>query len=482
MALLYSRPRFGVASDRGTAPGIFVAREGDSAPGESAERDSTMAETETPTQAGDEEALAPDKRVIKGIGSLVTLDYKTGDVHKTYNPKFAVRALYWLAFQAPFPYSTDRDALEASRERRVIVGLLTKYWFGLDIVAPVRGIVEDEKGQAAFVTELVRGHEPENKYRARRFLKILTANFIESGLPTWQVSPHNPRSVGNLMEVEDGSYRIIDLESNLVAALTPMSAVTSAIRQKNFPNFDDIDTAQLEGYLSKNGRRIREKLGGEDYLKLMDSAVAYSEYVKRWHSREPRLLGRVLRVAFGPIYTISGMLRRFKRAMSGGQLRAEVFIRRGILQWVNHGKMTQDEAESLRRAMREPEVAQALNYIGVNMALNVIIFIPFVTSVIRFSWTVFLRLKAEIKGLITHRAPHTERDLHTLKVALVGLLPKLGAGAYLLSGPLSRNRGLFAVGIDRLLKKAPLGIYRRLKLERIGERIMTSARRATANA
>jgi hypothetical protein len=439
-----------------------------------------MAEAETPTRAPEDESAGPEKRYIKGVGSHVTLDYRTGAVHKMYKPRFAVKALYWLAFQAPFPYSTDRDALEASRERRVIVGLLTKYWFGVDIVAPVRGIEEDEQGNTAFVTELVHGHEPENKYRARRFLKILTQHFIEAGLPTWQVSPHNPRSVGNLMEIEDGSYRIIDLESNLVAALTPMSAVTSAIRQKNFPNFDDIDTATLEAYLSKNGRRIREKLGGEDYLKLMDSAVAYAEYVKRWHSREPRILGKVLRVAFGPVYAVSAMLRRFKRALSGGQLRAEIFIRRGIVQWVNEGKLTQDEANRLRRALREPEVAQALNYIGVNMALNIVVFIPFLTSFIRFFWTLFLRLKAEIKGLITRRAPHTERDLHTLKVAFFGLVPKLGAGAYLFSGPLTRNRGIFAVGIDRLLRKAPFGLYRRFRLERIGNRVMQSSRAALA--
>ncbi|HEY7269218.1 MAG TPA: hypothetical protein VH951_05280 [Dehalococcoidia bacterium] len=436
-----------------------------------------MAEAGTPTRAPDEDQ-APDKRYIKGVGSYVTLDFRTGAVHKMYQPRLAVRLLYWLAFQAPFPYSTDRDALEASRERRVIVGLLTKYWFGIDIVAPVLGIEEDEQGNAAFVTELVRGHEPDNKYRARRFLKILTAHFIESGLPTWQVSPHNPRSVGNLMEVDDGSYRIIDLESNLVAALTPMSAVTSAIRQKNFPNFDDIDTSTLEAYLAKNGRRIRDKLGGEDYLKLMDSAIAYSEYVKRWHSREPRIVGKVLGVMFGPVYAVSAFVRRFKRALSSGQLRAEIFIRRGIVKWVNEGKMTQEEAAKLRRALREPEVAQALNYIGVNMALNVIIFIPFVTSFIRFVWTLILRLKGEIKGLITHRAPHTERDLHTMKVAVFGLLPKLGAGAYFFSGPLTRNRGLFAVGIDRLLRKAPLGLYRRLKLERIGNRVMQSGRAA----
>jgi hypothetical protein len=439
-----------------------------------------MAETGTGVVNPEDEAPASDTRVIKGVGSLVTLDYATGTVYKTYKPRFAVRALYWLAFQAPFPYSTDRDALEASRERRVVVGLLTKYWFGLDIVAPVIGIQEDESGHTAFVTELVRGHEPENKFRARRFLKLLTQHFIEAGLPTWQVSPHNPRSVGNLMEIEDGSYRIIDLESNLVAALTPMSAVTSAIRQKNFPNFDDIDTAQLEAYLAKHGRRIRDKLGSEDYLQLMDAAVAYAEYVKRWHSREPRLLGRILRIAFGPVYWVSSLIRKFKRLMASGQLRAEIFIRRGILHYVHEGKLTHDEARHLRQALQQPEVASALNHMGIQIALNLIIFIPFLSSFERFFWTFFHRLGAEIKGLVTHRAPHSARELHTMKVAFWGLFPKLGAASYLLAEPLSSNPGIYAAGMDRALQKAPFKLYRRLKLGRIGDRILARQLRRTA--
>jgi hypothetical protein len=428
-----------------------------------------MTETQAETQADEG---AQDRRVIQGVGSVVTLDYETGTVHKTYKPRFAVRALYWLAFQAPFPYSNDRDALEASVHRRVVVGLLTKYWFGLDLVAPVVGITEDGSGGRAFVTQLVRGNEPENKYRARRFLKLLTSHFIEAGLPTWQVSPHNPRSVGNLMEVADGSYRIIDLESNLVAALTPMSAVVSAIRQQNFPNFDDIDTAQLEAYLAKHSRRLREKLGGDDYLRLMDAALAYSEYVKRWHSREPRLVGKVLRVAFGPVYFVSRVLRRLKRLTASGQLRAEIFIRRGIVRWQNEGRLTLDQAEELRRALRQPEVAAAMNHLGIQMALALVLFFPF-GSLERFTWTIFHRLKAEVRGIVTRKAPHSERELHTLSVALVGLTPKLGGGAYLLSKPLRSNKGLAAVGIDRLLRKAPFSLYRRLSLHRVADRIIS---------
>jgi hypothetical protein len=123
-------------------------------------------------------------------------------------------------------FSVQTAALKAAQYRRRVAGLITKFFFGRDAIAPVVA-VRREGEQLEFVTSLVEGGPPKDKHRAREFLHEVTQAFIETGLPTWQVSPHNPRSVGNLMEVEDGSYRIIDLESNLVAALTPMSAVTS---------------------------------------------------------------------------------------------------------------------------------------------------------------------------------------------------------------------------------------------------------------
>ncbi len=332
-------------------------------------------------------------------------------------------------------------------------------------------IAEEDNGEVAFVTQLVEGQAPENKFRARSFLKLLTHHFIEAGLPTWQVSPHNPRSVGNLMEVDDGTYRIIDLESNLVAALTPMSAVSGAIQQKQFPNFDDIDTKTLEGYLARHGSRIRAALGSDDYLKLMDSALAYAEYTSRWHSREPRIAGHILRILFAPVDRIGRFMRFFKRLGASSQLRAEIFIRRGINIWLHQGWITQEEARDLRDSLRQPEVSTAMAHLGTQLALSVPLFFP-LSSIERFIWTLFHRIRAEVGGLITRRAPHAERQLHTLLIAIVGLLPfSVGASAYLLSRPLRSNHQLGVIAMDRALRKIPFKVYRRLKLERIGLRL-----------
>ena len=64
------------------------------------------------------------------ISSTVVLDYDHGTAHKTYKPPLYVRLLYWIVFQAPFPYVANHAALEAARYRRSIVGLLTKFWYG----------------------------------------------------------------------------------------------------------------------------------------------------------------------------------------------------------------------------------------------------------------------------------------------------------------------------------------------------------------
>ena len=70
-------------------------------------------------------------------------------------------------------------------------------------------------GRITFVSELVRGTGPRDVAGARALLAELTERFTESGLPVWQVGSYNPRSIGNLIEREDGKFRIIDLESNL---------------------------------------------------------------------------------------------------------------------------------------------------------------------------------------------------------------------------------------------------------------------------
>ena len=148
-----------------------------------------------------------------------------------------------------------------------------------------------------FVTKLVRGEAPKDRRHARAFLREVTAKFLDAGLPTWQVTPYNPRAVGNLMEKDRGMYRIIDLESNLVAPLMPVSGVIGAIRQGTFPTFDDIDVNKLDAYIAHNSMGITAAIGAERYTELVESAAAYRASADAWHKSEKRIISRTLKFA-----------------------------------------------------------------------------------------------------------------------------------------------------------------------------------------
>ena len=401
--------------------------------------------------------------VITGsISSTVELDYNQGTAHKTYEPPGWVRALYRLAFQAPFPYTSNHAALEAAGLRRRIAGLLTKFWFGQDLVSPVLDIHDEDDERHGFVTELVRGSAPRDKRRARQFLKDLTKRFLAAGLPTWQVTPYNPRAVGNLIEKEDGGYRIIDLESNLVAPLVPISGIVGAIRQGNFPAFDDIDSARLDAYLTEHSDEIAQELGEDDSLALRESTAAYEKAAEEWHRGETRLLTRALRLLL-KLVDVPTWIRGLRRTTDSGQAKAEKFVRGGIDAWVNEGHLTVAEAARLRRTLRTPEVATVMKHLGAHIAMSVPLRFP-LGSLARAGWTLTMRIKAEWAALRRKQDPGAARQVHTLLVAFLGLIPGFGAGAYLAAKPLRSNRALAVIATDQLLRKLPLRLYARLHM------------------
>ena len=231
------------------------------------------------------------------ISSTVKLDYDRGTAEKIYLPTRFVGLLYRLSFQAPFPYTDNAPALEAARLRRTIAGLLTKAWFGDNMVAQALDVRREEDGRYTLVTELVRGTEPKDPRHAKLMLRQLTARFLDAGLASWQVGHYNPRAVGNLIEREDGSYRVIDLESNLVTPIMPAGAAVRAVRRVHYPSFDDIDMPRPERYLETNRQELTTVLGAEDTARLLEAAAAYGREQSAWHGGEPRIPGKLLRLA-----------------------------------------------------------------------------------------------------------------------------------------------------------------------------------------
>ena len=377
------------------------------------------------------------------IASTVKLDYDLGTAEKSYQPTRFVKLLYRFSFQAPFPYADNIAALEAARHRRTVAGLLTKFWFGENMVAQALDVRPESDGRYTFVTELVRGTKPKDAQRAQATLRKLTARFLEAGLPTWQVGYYNPKAIPNLLERDDGSYRIIDLESNLVTPFMPRAALIRAIRAGQYPSFDDIDVNRMFAYLVEHREAIIGQLGREQAHALFDSAESYATAQGEWFGGEARIPSKLLRFAFR-LVDVPTWVRAIRRMTSGSQQLADNFIHAGISDWA-------------------AEVASVTANLGAHMAISIPLRFPF-GSLARSIWTVVNRAKAEWRALRRKGSATMARQVHTVPVALMGLVPGFGAGAYLLAKPLRAHRALAVIVFDRLLRKVPARLYWRLHL------------------
>ena len=396
------------------------------------------------------------------ISSTVKLDYDRGTAEKIYEPTRFVRLLYRLSFQAPFPYADNVAALEAARHRRTVAGLLTRFWFGENMVAPALDVRHEDDGRYTFVTELVRGTAPRDPQRAKQTLRKLTERFLEAGLPTWQVGHYNPKAIPNLLERDDDSYRIIDLESNLVTPFMPRAALLRAIRVGQYPSFDDVDVTRMFAYLVEHREAIIGELGREQAHELFDAAESYATAQAEWFAGEARIASKVLRFSFRLI-DVPTWVRAMRRMTSGSQQLADNFIHAGISDWATEGHLEDREADRLHDALATPEVASVTANLGAHMAMSIPLRFPF-GSLARAIWTVVNRAKAEWRALRRKGSATMARQVHTMPVALMGLVPGFGAGAYLLAKPLRAHRALAVIVFDRLLRKVPARLYWRLHL------------------
>ena len=398
---------------------------------------------------------------VKGIASRVVLDPKKGTATKTYRRHFLVRLLYWIAFQSSFPYICNKAAIKAAEYRRRVAGLITKFFLGTDVVAPVLEVREGSDG-FAFVTEYVEGTKPRDTKKARRFLGQVSDAFIETGLPPWQVSPSNPRSVGNLIETENGDYKIIDLESNVVTPMVPISGLWGAAREGHLPAFDDIDVPRLRAFVAKHDGELRTTLGAADYRELRSAIDRYDYYETQWHSNEPRIWGRVTSFV-AKVLDFPGHIRALRNRSRKGKSMANDFIQRGITDWEEEDLLSETEATELRQALATPPLASAVGHLGAHMAISIPLRFPF-GALTRAAWTVSFRLREEWRLLRGKGGDRSVRGTHSVPVAFVALLPIVGKFAYLMSKPLRSHRALIVIPLDRILRKFPFRTYERAHL------------------
>ena len=244
-----------------------------------------------------DETACPSCEAEQSIASTVLLDPERGTATKVYSPPPVVRLLYWLAFQAPFPYEHNDRALEAAAHRRKIASMLSRYRFGKDLVAPVlrTGTIA---GKRALVTEYVPGEPVANDKRARNFLAEVADTFSEAGLALWQIDPHNPHAHTNLRRTPDDVFKIIDLESALVSAIPPKGQWRSTLSQGLYPIFDDIDFDRLRRFVQKHEHALRNRLGADGLVEFRQAIDDGEGAIMAWKRSEPRIWGRLASLLF----------------------------------------------------------------------------------------------------------------------------------------------------------------------------------------
>ena len=406
-------------------------------------------------------------RMERSIASVVMLDPQRGTATKVYRPPAVVKMLYWLAFQAKFPYDSNIAALQAATYRRKIAGLLTLHRFGKDLVAPVTEVscVND---QYSFVTEFVPGEKVSNDATAKRFLAQVTETFAEAGLGVWQINPRNPHAHTNLIRTPQGDLKIIDLESAVVTPLPAPGGWRSALRSGHFPIFDDIDFPRMQRYVSANEVALEASLGLEGMAELKDAMGRGEHALRSWKDGEPRIWGRLAR----GIYRMLNWQPFFQKIGSvsdGADRAAETFLSNGIERWEREGRLEPTKVQELRTILASREAQDALHHLGAHLVLSVAVVIPIpgMRSLARFAWTLAFWSKAQGRRLF-HRTTSPAgkvSNIHSPLVMVLALVPGFGAIAYLAARPL-RKKLLVRLMLDQIAWKLPFRLHGRMRLGR----------------
>ena len=366
-------------------------------------------------------------RIEGSIASTVVLDPDRGTATKMYAPPRLVSLLYWLAFQAKFPYQHNRAALDTAIYRRKIASALTKHKFGKDLVAHVTA-VDCALAACNFVTEYVPGELAENDEATREFLGQVVEVFAEAGLSVWQVNPRNPHAHTNLIQTPHGEKVIIDLESAVVTPIPGPGQWRSALRRGSLPIFDDIDFEQLRGYVSANGAALEASLGIDGLAELKEDVENGELAIHAWQDSEPRIWGRLIRGVYR-LFDWKRLFMRLAHAMERADSAAELFLNRGIERWEAEGRISASEVASLRSLLASGEVKEPMHHLGVHLVLSVVIAIPIpgLRSLARFVWTFVFWAKVQARRFHRRTAERKATNVHTPFVMGVAL-PSTGRG------------------------------------------------------
>ena len=399
-------------------------------------------------------------RVERSIASRVDLNPETGTATKVYRPPPVVSLIYWIAFQAKFPYTNNEAALKAAAHRRKIASFLTIHRFGKDLVAPVVTI-DCSHDVCSFVTEYIPGKLTENTPDVQRFLGEVAETFSSAGLSVWQVQPSNPHAHTNLIGSPEGGYTTIDLESAVVTLLPGPGQWRSALRMGRVPVFDDIDFDRLRDYISEHREALSNALGPDGLREFEHEVLHGEEAIQAWKESEPRIPGRVISRLY-KILALKGHAQHMMGAVQGADVAAHNFLDRGVERWKSEGKLSEEQAASLRGKASAPESSDAMHNLGVHLVIGVALPLPIIRSLARALWSTFHWLKSIVWRFGVR---DSGRNAHGPAVIGLSLVPVLGAASYAVSRPL-RSRQMVRLMLDEAAVKLPFRLYDRLRLRR----------------
>lgn len=381
-------------------------------------------------------------------------------VSKVYNPGFMPRAIYWLSFQAPFPYIANRDALVAAMHRRNLAAKLTEYWYGDARVARVTDI-DQVDGNLAVTSERVFGRAPVDRSAAKVFLSDLRARFELAGLPTWQIDPRQPRAVDNVLELPDGRFMIVDLESGLVSPLASIKSWTRALRRGHAPIFDTVYFDITRDYIAGEAAAIHASMGDAWLNELTMTLDQAEQSAHAWYATEPRLWSKLV--------DVRNWKPRAEAAVAGGQDKAMGWLTTSVTTWQAEGRISTAEAARLRADLDSPQFQAVIPHLGAHVGISILLRFP-LGSIARVGWSA-LALIGATGRLMARRIDFVgwkqSFSIHNPVVIALAAIPGFGAFAYLAAGPVRKNRLLMRLTVDAVMFKLPWRLYERSGMRRM---------------
>ncbi|CAN5662931.1 hypothetical protein BH09CHL1_BH09CHL1_08010 [soil metagenome] len=399
------------------------------------------------------------------LTSLVTFEGQ--HVVKQYSPGFVPTALYWIAFQAPFPYIRNKAAMRAAMHRRNLAAMLSEYWHDTPAVARIESI-STINGHPAIVSERINGTGPTDHVAAKRALNVMKRRFEEAGFPTWQIDPVQPRAIDNLLQTADGKYHVVDLESGLVTPFASRASWIRAIKRGLVPFFDDVYFDITRAYVTREAMGMRAALGTSWYDRVIRTLNDAERETQAWHRSEPRLWNRLFSAVMSG-FGVRTWRSRAKTRSTQAREKAMSWMENSVATWEHDGRIDSAEATKIRAHMADPAFQEMVPYLGAQMLVSVPLRFP-IGSIVRAMMVAGAWITSAVR-FATRRISREQwrraRSIHSPIVFLTSALPGFGAVAYLAAKPVRQDRLLLRALSDAVLLKTPRNLYTNSRLRRI---------------